>query len=144
MIEVWAPRARSVALHRPGGHDLELTAREGGWFAADVELKDGDEYGFVLDGSGQVRPDPRSRRQPRGVHELSAWFDADAHDFDLAHAGQPRNRLLTRTDWNRTDRAARLATVRSAASLSSWRDRGETTWSNRATSRSAAAPNWRR
>jgi maltooligosyltrehalose trehalohydrolase len=35
----------------------------------------GEEYGFVLD-DGDVRPDPRSRRQPRGVHDLSAWDDA--------------------------------------------------------------------
>ena len=33
----------------------------------------------MLDGAPAVRPDPRSRRQPRGVHELSAWFDPAAH-----------------------------------------------------------------
>ncbi|MFT3798085.1 malto-oligosyltrehalose trehalohydrolase [Microbacterium sp.] len=105
MIEVWAPRAGRVRLRRPGQDDVELAATDAGWFRGDVDLAHGDEYGFVLgepstgpetdDGSGPegdsgagprsetetasdgaaVRPDPRSRRQPRGVHELSAWDD---------------------------------------------------------------------
>ena len=79
MIEVWAPRRERVQLHRPGLGLTAMASREGGWFAADVDLDDGDEYGFVLDGAPAVRPDPRSRRQPRGVHELSAWFDPAAH-----------------------------------------------------------------
>ena len=79
MIDVWAPRRRKVDLHRPGHERLSMRARGGGWFEAPIELRDGDEYGFVLDDSPAVRPDPRSRRQPRGVHDLSAWFDASAH-----------------------------------------------------------------
>ena len=79
MIEVWAPRRERVQLHRPGLGLTAMASRDGGWFAADVDLDDGDEYGFVLDGAPAVRPDPRSRRQPRGVHELSAWFDPAAH-----------------------------------------------------------------
>lgn len=89
MIEVWAPRREKVQLHRPG---LGLTAMEprgGGWFTASVDLNDGDEYGFVLDDAPAVRPDPRSRRQPRGVHDLSAWFDPTAHDWqDSAWTGR--------------------------------------------------------
>ena len=75
-IEVWAPRAERVRLRRPGHDDIDLTAGDAGWWAADVALAAGDEYGFVLsdgdgDGDGDaasdaVRPDPRSRRQPRG------------------------------------------------------------------------------
>ncbi len=79
MIEVWAPRRDKVELHRPGHDRVRLEAGAGGWFATPVDLRDGDEYGFVLDDSPAVRPDPRSRRQPRGVHELSAWFDPSAH-----------------------------------------------------------------
>ena len=68
---------------------LNMEPREGGWFAASVDLEDGEEYGFLLDDSPSVRPDPRSRRQPRGVHELSAWFDATAHDWqDSAWTGR--------------------------------------------------------
>lgn len=74
-IEVWAPRAARVRLRRPGLDDVELTAGDAGWWASPLTLTAGDEYGFVLD-DGDVRPDPRSRRQPRGVHDLSAWDDA--------------------------------------------------------------------
>lgn len=73
-IEVWAPRAARVRLRRPGLDDVELTAGDAGWWTSPLALAAGDEYGFVLD-DGDVRPDPRSRRQPRGVHELSAWDD---------------------------------------------------------------------
>ncbi|WP_454114558.1 malto-oligosyltrehalose trehalohydrolase [Microbacterium lacticum] len=74
-IEVWAPRAARVRLRRPGHDDVELTAGDAGWWSVDVTLEGGDEYGFVLGDAEAARPDPRSRRQPRGVHELSAWDD---------------------------------------------------------------------
>ncbi|MFT4051389.1 MAG: malto-oligosyltrehalose trehalohydrolase [Microbacterium sp.] len=80
-IEVWAPRARRVRLRRPGCDDVELAAGDAGWWAAPVTLAPGEEYGFVLgdDAPGApapVRPDPRSRRQPHGLHGPSAWDDA--------------------------------------------------------------------
>ena len=74
MIEVWAPRADRVRLRRKGV-DADLRLEDGGWWRGDIDLADGEEYGFVLNGSDVARPDPRSRRQPRGVHDLSAWFD---------------------------------------------------------------------
>ncbi|MCO7204106.1 malto-oligosyltrehalose trehalohydrolase [Microbacterium sp. CnD16-F] len=76
MIEVWAPRVERVRLRRPGRDDVAMVAAGDGWWRADVVLADGDEYGFVLGDGDDLRPDPRSRRQPRGVHEASAWFDA--------------------------------------------------------------------
>ena len=75
MIEVWAPRQERVRLRRPGQEDVALHSAADGWWRADVELADGDEYGFVLGDAESVRPDPRSRRQPRGVHEASAWYE---------------------------------------------------------------------
>jgi len=75
VIEVWAPRAERVRLRRPGADDVALTAAGDGWWRADVALADGDEYGFVLGDGDDLRPDPRSRRQPRGVHDASAWVD---------------------------------------------------------------------
>lgn len=89
MIEVWAPRPQRVRLHRPGQDPLELSPRGDGWHAAEVELSPGDEYGFLLDDGDGIRPDPRSRRQPRGVHDLSAWFDDGAHEWqDQAWTGR--------------------------------------------------------
>lgn len=74
-IEVWAPRAARVRLRRPGRDDVELTATDAGWWRAPLTLAPGAEYGFVLGDADAARPDPRSRRQPRGVHDLSAWDD---------------------------------------------------------------------
>ncbi|MEZ3161271.1 malto-oligosyltrehalose trehalohydrolase [Microbacterium sp. BWT-B31] len=77
MIDVWAPRAGRVRLRRPGLPDVDLArdAHRAGWWVADVALDHGDEYGFVLGEDDTLRPDPRSRWQPRGVHEASAFFD---------------------------------------------------------------------
>ncbi len=78
MIEVWAPGAERVRLRRPaGGEDTDLERADGGWWRTAAVLADGEEYGFVLD-DGPLRPDPRSRRQPSGVHGASAWFDTEA------------------------------------------------------------------
>jgi maltooligosyltrehalose trehalohydrolase len=74
VIEVWAPAAARVRLRRPGHDDVELT-EDAGWWRADAVLAPGDEYGFVLGDGEAPRPDPRSRRQPRGVHDLSAWYE---------------------------------------------------------------------
>ncbi|MFJ2551130.1 malto-oligosyltrehalose trehalohydrolase [Microbacterium sp. NPDC087591] len=86
MIEVWAPRARRMRVRTltDDGTPIaehELTgphARDGvaGWWSADLDLDDGERYGFLIDDGGQVRPDPRSRHQPDGVHGPSAVFDA--------------------------------------------------------------------
>ncbi|GAA5030136.1 malto-oligosyltrehalose trehalohydrolase [Microbacterium fluvii] len=81
MIEVWAPRAERVRLRREGEQDLELTASAGGWWRAGIELADGAEYAFVLGELEAARPDPRSRRQPHGVHGPSAWFDPRAFEW---------------------------------------------------------------
>ncbi|MCT9819149.1 malto-oligosyltrehalose trehalohydrolase [Microbacterium sp. W1N] len=74
-VEVWAPRAERVRLRRPGRGDVELTAHPGGFWRGEVQLAAGDEYGFVLGDGDDLRPDPRSRRQPHGVHAASAWFE---------------------------------------------------------------------
>jgi len=95
---VWAPRAervdlstslRTVPMHR-GPH--------GWWGLAEADLAallssaEGTEidYGYVIDGADTVLPDPRSRRQPAGVHERSRTFDPDAYGWgDTAWTGRP-------------------------------------------------------
>ncbi|MDP9885793.1 maltooligosyltrehalose trehalohydrolase [Sinomonas atrocyanea] len=82
---VWAPIPSRVELVL-GGERLPLEDAGAGWWApssADAErvasaLAAGERYGYVLDGEGPF-PDPRSRRQPEGVHELSAGFDPSRH-----------------------------------------------------------------
>ena len=78
VIEVWAPRAARVRVRRPGVADVDLTAGADGWWSAPLVLADGDEYGFVLDDAAVTRPDPRSRRQPAGVHAASVHHDPTA------------------------------------------------------------------
>jgi maltooligosyltrehalose trehalohydrolase len=52
---------------------------DGWWAHDDLALGDGDRYGFAIDDDPAVLPDPRSRRQPDGVHGPSAVFDAGQH-----------------------------------------------------------------
>lgn len=86
MIEVWAPRARRMRVRQvtPAGATIdehELEEGTAGWWSVDVSLDDGQRYGLLIDDQEQLRPDPRSRRQPDGVHGPSAAFDADAFEW---------------------------------------------------------------
>lgn len=88
-VELWAPTPQRVALRRPGHDDLPMERDADGRWRADVDLAPGDEYGFVLDDDERALPDPRSLRQPRGVHEASAAFDLGAHEWaDAAWPGR--------------------------------------------------------
>ncbi|MFT3862068.1 malto-oligosyltrehalose trehalohydrolase [Micropruina sp.] len=75
LYTVWAPEAERVDLVLGAGGDqvLPMKATGGGWWALDAEPGDG-RYAFALDG-GDPLPDPRSRRQPDGVHAPSALVD---------------------------------------------------------------------
>lgn len=93
---MWAPNAQVVELVvEPDGpgtprESVPMSAEPGGWWRVDAHaaLTAGPDarYGFSVDG-GPARPDPRSVRQPEGVHELSALFTVDDsfwHDGDWA------------------------------------------------------------
>ena len=94
---VWAPRAGRVELVL-GEERIGLEEREGGWRAVPdgqrervaAALVAGERYGYAVDGAGPF-PDPRSLRQPDGVHELSAGFDLAAHEW--ADSGWPGREL---------------------------------------------------
>ena len=87
---VWAPLPEKVRLQVDGAvHDMQRDD-EGGWWRAEVEAAPDADYGFLLDDNETPRPDPRSRRQPEGVHGLSRRFDPDAHEWgDRAWTGRP-------------------------------------------------------
>ncbi len=92
-FEVWVPAASKVEVEA-GGRRLPLqpvdgAAQEGWWELADADESALDnaadlDYAFRIDG-GPPRPDPRSRRQPAGVHGPSrldrpedfGWTDRD-------------------------------------------------------------------
>jgi maltooligosyltrehalose trehalohydrolase len=76
-FRVWAPRAKAVAV-RLGDTDYPLDPQEGGWWRRRVpEAEPGMDYGFLLSGSEQPLPDPRSPWQPHGPHGLSRLVDPD-------------------------------------------------------------------
>jgi maltooligosyltrehalose trehalohydrolase len=88
-FSVWAPLPERVRLQVDGEvHDMQ---RDGaGWWRAVVPATDEADYGFLLDDTEPPRPDPRSRRQPEGVHGLSRRFDPAAHEWgDGAWTGRP-------------------------------------------------------
>ena len=84
-FDVWAPKAQSMRL-LADGRDLEMSRGSGGWWHARPSglpgAQSGDtDYGYLIDGSTTPVPDPRSRRQPEGVHGLSRTFDPAAYEW---------------------------------------------------------------
>ncbi|MEW2480267.1 malto-oligosyltrehalose trehalohydrolase [Mycobacterium sp. NPDC049093] len=82
-FSVWAPAPDRVRVDLDGTlHDMVRS--EDGWWRAEVASRSDARYGFVLDDDPTVLPDPRSARQPDGVHERSqlwrpepdAWTDS--------------------------------------------------------------------
>lgn len=86
-FDIWAPEAGSVTL-LAGGERYPMARRpgsgpedEGWWTAADAPAGGEVDYGYLLDGDETPLPDPRTRRQPEGVHALSRTFDPGAHQW---------------------------------------------------------------
>jgi maltooligosyltrehalose trehalohydrolase len=86
-FSVWAPRPRVVRLD-VDGTEHGMTRSDDGWWRAEVPdsaVRPDARYGFVLDDDQTVLPDPRSPRQPEGVHARSrlwqpaadAWTDGE-------------------------------------------------------------------
>ena len=73
--EVWAPRAKRLSVEVAGVKHLMSDVGDG-WWAATVAPDTDAPYGFVVDDDETAVPDPRSRRQPEGVHGMSVPFDA--------------------------------------------------------------------
>lgn len=86
-FDIWAPEAGSVTL-LAGGKRYPMARRpgtgpedEGWWTAADAPAEGDVDYGYLLDGDETPLPDPRTRRQPDGVHALSRTFNPGAHQW---------------------------------------------------------------
>ena len=99
-FDVWAPHAREVTVRVEGvDHPMEGLAERPGWWT----LAEGEQaasgtvrYGYLLtkvfdEGTDKERtsvsdvlPDPRSRRQPQGVHDLSCTFDPEEFQWSDA------------------------------------------------------------
>ena len=89
--DVWAPRAQRVRLS-VGDAIVEMTRGDDDWWVPADPVPDTSEevdYGYLIDDSDTPRPDPRSRRQPAGVHQRSRTFDPTAHVWhDQAWTGR--------------------------------------------------------
>ncbi|MEZ0353435.1 malto-oligosyltrehalose trehalohydrolase [Mycobacterium sp. pR1184] len=82
-FRVWAPKPAQVRLDVDGAVHA-MTRTQDGWWHATVDAPPDARYGFLLDDDPKVLPDPRSPRQPDGVHERSQlwepshpWTDGD-------------------------------------------------------------------
>ena len=74
---VWAPRPQRVRLD-VAGDGYAMSRGDDGWWRTTVDVTPDARYGFVLDDDPKVLPDPRSPRQPDGVHERSQLWDPSA------------------------------------------------------------------
>ncbi|MEA3188336.1 MAG: maltooligosyltrehalose trehalohydrolase [Chthoniobacter sp.] len=76
-FRVWAPVAKTVEVALENGlvESVQLEPEKDGYFSGSVEGADGLRYGFRLDQSDRIYPDPASRFQPDGVHGASEVVD---------------------------------------------------------------------
>ncbi|RYB95128.1 malto-oligosyltrehalose trehalohydrolase [Nocardioides oleivorans] len=95
-FDVWAPRPQRVRLFcddEAGGSVIEMQRGDDGWWTPAEPLPPAAEhghvdYGYLLDDDPEPRPDPRSRRQPDGVHGLSRRERATYEWQDAAWTGR--------------------------------------------------------
>jgi maltooligosyltrehalose trehalohydrolase len=71
---VWAPKPERVRLD-VDGQVYPMTRTEDGWWRADVDATPTARYGYLLDDDPKLLPDPRSPRQPDGVHGSSQLWE---------------------------------------------------------------------
>ncbi|GAB4079741.1 malto-oligosyltrehalose trehalohydrolase [Modestobacter muralis] len=88
-FSVWAPLPERVRLSLDGQvHDMQRD--DAGWWRVTAPAESESDYGFLLDDTEPARPDPRSRRQPDGVHGLSRRYDPSSYSWgDRAWTGRP-------------------------------------------------------
>lgn len=88
-FDVWAPLANKVTLVL-AGEKHPLRAEDGGWWRSTEPWRPDADYGYLLDDATEPHPDPRSLRQPTGVHDLSRTFDPSAYSWaDSAFKAKP-------------------------------------------------------
>ncbi|MGY4719559.1 malto-oligosyltrehalose trehalohydrolase [Naumannella huperziae] len=91
-FDVWAPRPQRLTLLADGRRFPMRREDSGWWRPVDLDpelLRAGVDYGYLLDDEETPLPDPRSRRQPNGVHGLSQTVDPTAFDWtDHAWTGR--------------------------------------------------------
>jgi maltooligosyltrehalose trehalohydrolase len=89
-VRVWAPNVARIRVRADGTETPMRALGDGYWEGP--ELAPGTDYGFLLDDSDELVPDPASRWQPEGVHGPSRVYDQNAYGWQDA---QWRGRDLT-------------------------------------------------
>jgi maltooligosyltrehalose trehalohydrolase len=81
-FSVWAPRPERVRLSIGDAVVPMEPLGDGWWIPVEPVRVEGEvDYGYLLGHSDKVLADPRSRRQPHGVHGRSRTFDPTAYDW---------------------------------------------------------------
>ncbi len=77
-FDVWAPRVGRMLLS-VGGDTVPMVRGEDDWWSPEgldlIPRRRDYDYGYLIDDEDTPRPDPRSRRQPAGVHQRSRTHD---------------------------------------------------------------------
>lgn len=73
-FRVWAPKPALVRLDVNGAVHA-MTRSADGWWHTTVAAPADARYGYLLDDDPTVLPDPRSARQPDGVHARSQRWE---------------------------------------------------------------------
>jgi maltooligosyltrehalose trehalohydrolase len=82
-FQAWAPKATRMTLLLDGVR-YPMQQLPGGWWAPEdpkLIASSEQDYGYLIDDEETPTPDPRSRRQPEGVHKLSRTVDLSAYDW---------------------------------------------------------------
>jgi len=77
---VWAPKPDTVRLDVDGSA-YPMARDADGWWRATVETAPNARYGYLLDDDPKPLPDPRSPRQPDGVHDRSQLWQPTPQDW---------------------------------------------------------------
>ncbi|MBP1135403.1 maltooligosyltrehalose trehalohydrolase [Arthrobacter sp. PvP023] len=80
-FDIWAPEVTAITLLADGAEYPMSQRGEGWWTAVNAPAGGEVDYGYLPGTDTTPLPDPRSRRQPAGVHALSRTFDPSAHEW---------------------------------------------------------------
>lgn len=89
-FRLWAPAARRVDLCLEGRNAVPMQTVGPGFFAHRLAAPTGTRYGYRIDGSELIVPDPAARANPDDVHGMSMLVDPREHDWqDGEWRGRP-------------------------------------------------------